>query len=71
MFWLQKSRVEAIKYGDRNTRFYHLSTIVRRHANRIEALQDTHGNWVWEIEDIKSMVREFFLSLYIDDNEQY
>ncbi|KAJ8431960.1 hypothetical protein Cgig2_024271 [Carnegiea gigantea] len=39
---------EATKDSDRNTRFYHLSTIVRRRANQIEALQDAHFNWVWE-----------------------
>ena len=37
-FWFQKSRTEAIRDGDRNTCFYHLSTIIRRKVNRIEAL---------------------------------
>jgi len=37
-FWFQKSRTEAIWDGDRNTRFYHISTIIRRKVNRIEAL---------------------------------
>ena len=70
-FWLQKSRVEAIRDGDRNTRFYHLSTIVRRRVNRIEALQDVNGNWYLETEGVKHMVRDYVLRLYTDDNDQY
>ena len=44
---------------------------MQRCFNRIEALQDGDGNWVWEADDIKRMVREFFLRLYTDNNEQY
>ena len=42
--WFQKSRTEAIRDGDRNTRYYYLSTIMRRKLNRIEALQDAQDN---------------------------
>ncbi|XP_074300570.1 uncharacterized protein LOC141631847 [Silene latifolia] len=44
MLWFQKSRMEAICDGDRNIRLFHLSTIIRRKHNRIEALQDGEGN---------------------------
>ena len=71
IFWFQKSRTEAIRDRDRNTRYYHLSTIVRRSFNRIEALQDAQGNWFWDDEGIKSMVRDFFLSLFSDDGAPF
>lgn len=29
MLWFQKSRLDAIKDGDKNTRYFHLSTIIR------------------------------------------
>ncbi|XP_074288047.1 uncharacterized protein LOC141613204 [Silene latifolia] len=44
LLWFQKSRMEAICDGDRNTRLFHLSTVIRRKHNRIEALQDGLGN---------------------------
>ena len=30
LFWFQKSRVEAIHDGDKNTKYFHISTIIRR-----------------------------------------
>ena len=41
--WFQKSRTGWISKGDRNTRYYHLKTSVRRRRNRVLALQDATG----------------------------
>ncbi|XP_021729754.1 uncharacterized protein LOC110696708 [Chenopodium quinoa] len=60
MLWFQKSSVEAIPDGDRNTRYFHLSTIMRRRRNRIETLQDGDGNWIQCPNRVKSMVVNFF-----------
>ncbi|KAL8161182.1 hypothetical protein V2J09_012671 [Rumex salicifolius] len=46
LLWLQKSREKWVWEGDRNTSFFHLSTIVRRRRNRIEMLRDDSGSWV-------------------------
>ena len=59
LFWFQKSQIEYIRDGDRNTRFFHLNTIVRRRINRIEGLQLTDGTWVIEAQDLKIMVLDF------------
>ena len=45
-FWFQKSRMAAIKDGDRNTRYFHLSTIIRRRYNRIEIT----AGWYWGLD---------------------
>ncbi|GLT24835.1 hypothetical protein SLA2020_000040 [Shorea laevis] len=52
LFWCQKSGIEWIASGDRNTRFYHASTIVRRSRNRISALK-VDGEWVTEPAHLK------------------
>ncbi|KAK4490473.1 hypothetical protein RD792_001150, partial [Penstemon davidsonii] len=39
LFWFQKSRTQWLSQGDRNTRFYHMTTISRRRRNKITALK--------------------------------
>lgn len=59
ILWLQKSRVEWLQAGDRNTTFFHLSTLIRRRKNRIEALQDTDGVWITGQKELKTMVLNY------------
>ncbi|KAK7836079.1 hypothetical protein CFP56_023007 [Quercus suber] len=33
-YWALKSRLNASTFGDRNTNFFHVSTLVRRHRNK-------------------------------------
>ncbi|KAI3868841.1 hypothetical protein MKX03_027598, partial [Papaver bracteatum] len=40
IFWRQKSRVEWLKDGDLNTKFFHTSTLVGRRRNSICMLKD-------------------------------
>ena len=44
----EKSRVKWICDGDRNTRFSHLSTMVRRNQNRVVGLE-IDGAWVTDV----------------------
>ncbi|XP_043693124.1 uncharacterized protein LOC122643575 [Telopea speciosissima] len=44
--WHQKSRIDWLKCGDRNSRFFHASTIDRRQFNSIVKLKGSDGNWV-------------------------
>ncbi|KAF7823597.1 reverse transcriptase [Senna tora] len=44
LFWKQKSRCQWIIEGDRNTRFYHTSTMIRRRRNKILSFQQYGGN---------------------------
>jgi hypothetical protein len=39
IFWHQRSRVNWISYGDRNTRFFHNAVTIRRRRNLIVSLQ--------------------------------
>lgn len=42
-FWLQRSRIQWLKQGDRNTGFYHAATRTRRIINSIPVLEDDQG----------------------------
>lgn len=56
ILWFQKSRLDALKDGDHNTKFFHLSTIIRRRRNRIDMLLDGEGNWISTPEEVKQLV---------------
>ncbi|KAJ8444073.1 LOW QUALITY PROTEIN: hypothetical protein Cgig2_030930 [Carnegiea gigantea] len=42
----KKSRVEAIRDGNRNTRYFHMNTVIHWKFNLIEVLQYDEGEWV-------------------------
>jgi len=44
IFWRKKSRVQWLKEGECNTRFFHRSTIANRSHNRISMIKDEGGN---------------------------
>lgn len=68
-FWVMKSRVERMVNGDRNTSFYHTSTLARRKRNRIQTLQDSNGVWLTEAADVANHIREGFISLFTSSME--
>lgn len=43
-FWALKLRLNTALYGDCNMGFFHLSTVVRRHINKIRCLMDETGD---------------------------
>lgn len=70
LFWYQKARVDWIRDGDRNTSFFHLSTIIKQWKNKIVALKDDNGDWISHPEHVKNFVVNYFKNLYTEDNEE-
>ncbi|KAK3006808.1 hypothetical protein RJ639_015769 [Escallonia herrerae] len=50
--WHQKSRITWRTEGDLNTRFFHLSILIRRRKNAIDLIKDKEGNWISSREEI-------------------
>ena len=67
LLWLQKSRKEWLSSGDRNTTFFYRKTITRRKKNQIIPIQDDSCQWLYNSDDIKKHVVEFFSALYTSD----
>lgn len=63
LLWLQKSRVQWITEGDRNTKFFHVSTIVHRKRNKIEKIK-IKGNWSDDSEAIFNHINSYYNSLF-------
>lgn len=46
MLWFQKARAKWLHFGDRNSRFFHGVTAIRRKKNSFDILQDSAGQWI-------------------------
>ena len=51
--WRQKSRELWLKAGDKNSSFFHLSTIIQRRHNNIDAIKADDGTWINGSKNIK------------------
>ncbi|GLT25063.1 hypothetical protein SLA2020_002170 [Shorea laevis] len=64
LLWFQKSRVDWIASGDRNSSFYHMSTMVRKNRNKIGTLK-IREEWNMNLDDLKLHVKSFFEELFM------
>lgn len=67
LLWNQKSRKAWIKDGDRNTRFFHISTVVGQKRNRIDRPQDEEGKWSEDQMKLKEMAVSFYQKLFTEE----
>ena len=62
--WTMKARSYWIVYGERNTSFVHLTTMVRRSYNRISCIENSNGVLIHDMEEIHSLFLDGFKNLY-------
>ncbi len=63
-FWALKSRLQWANFGDRNTTFFHISTIGKWHHNKILCLKNQNGEWSNSPAEMKQIVQSHFVGLY-------
>ena len=63
-----KARTNWLIAGERNTSYFHLSTIVRRSANKISCVKLENGEWIYDLDQIKHYFREGFLKFYTTES---
>ncbi|CAM8911363.1 unnamed protein product [Rhodiola kirilowii] len=69
MMWKQRARVEWIKYGDRNTAYFHARASQRRKRNWIHKLSDDQGVMVTEAEGIANIISDYFTTLFSSSSD--
>lgn len=62
--WAMKSRINWMIQGDRNTSFYHVSTLIRRKHNKILSIKDGQGQWIFEQLAVMNFIQNHFWNLF-------
>lgn len=68
MLWYQKSREKWVKFGDKNSSFFHAQTIIRRKRNRIHRLKLPNGVWSTDTSILQEEAQRFFKNLFCSNN---
>uniref|UniRef100_A0A2N9H5A8 CCHC-type domain-containing protein n=1 Tax=Fagus sylvatica TaxID=28930 RepID=A0A2N9H5A8_FAGSY len=63
-FWALKSRVGWVVEGDRNTKFFHTSTLVRRRFKKIVRLRNSVGEWITNSDLIRLHIQQGFVERF-------
>lgn len=66
--WHQRSRVQWIKYGDKNTNFFHGTTTQRKRRNFIKGLKDNDEVWQTEEGIVSKMLIDYYVGLFASSN---
>ncbi|KAK3212813.1 hypothetical protein Dsin_017519 [Dipteronia sinensis] len=64
MYWKQRSRVDWLKGGDKNSKFFHFRATARRSRNLIEGLFDERGIWREGSVEVEKVVTKYFSGLF-------
>jgi hypothetical protein len=64
ILWRKKSCIQWLKEGDKNTKFFHRSTIKRRHANHITQLISDNGKISHTHEDLEDELVTYYQNLF-------
>nr|XP_023923954.1 uncharacterized protein LOC112035356 [Quercus suber] len=67
VLWQQKSRELWLKLGDKNSRFFHLSTVIHRRNNNVDAIKKEDGTWIYESNQIRKPFRDTFMELFKEE----
>jgi hypothetical protein len=67
IYWRQRSRINWIKEGDRNTRFFHQKATWRTKKNKITRLQREDGTMTDNKKEMESLTTSFFKHLFTAD----
>jgi exonuclease III len=63
ILWKQKSRIQWLKEGERNTKFFHRATIQRRQSNKITHLITEEGETLHSHADLETHLVDYFQDL--------
>ncbi|KAG5521761.1 hypothetical protein RHGRI_034099 [Rhododendron griersonianum] len=60
----QRSRINWLLYGDKNSAFFHATINQRRQRNQVIKLKSSMGDWIEDDEGINELIKDFFSNLF-------
>ncbi|KAL4284332.1 hypothetical protein GQ457_16G009900 [Hibiscus cannabinus] len=69
--WFQRARTKWIQWGDRNTAYFHATTLSRRRRNHINMLHLPDGSWSNDHTILKEHAIDFFRTLLTSEARNY
>ncbi|GJZ76993.1 reverse transcriptase [Tanacetum coccineum] len=70
VMWKQRCRVQWLREGDKNTRFFHTRATSQNKRNSILRLKDEDGRWVENEDNICDSVSAYFVNLFSSSSPQ-
>lgn len=67
VMWRQRSCVQWLAEGDKNTRFFHLRASQRKKRNKISQLKREDGPITSDDQEMANMTRDFYNKLYLSE----
>ncbi|KAL5581946.1 hypothetical protein UlMin_014388 [Ulmus minor] len=64
LLWFQKAKIQWRLEGDRSSKFFFMTTMVRRKSNRIDCLKLDDGQWVYSRNQIGNVFAARFESVF-------
>ncbi|KAM1568884.1 hypothetical protein ACFX10_034068 [Malus domestica] len=64
LYWLQRSHINWLRVGDKNTAFFHHSAIQYRQRNRILKIKDFEDVWLEEDGQIRNHIDAYFKTFF-------
>lgn len=64
IYWVQRSRANWLKFGDRNTNFFNNFATACKKRNHIRKLLDEQGVWREDNESMSSLISEYFQNIF-------
>lgn len=64
IYWKQRSRSNWLKWGDRNSKFFHAQAVQRKSRNTIQGLLTTHGDFATTSTAMAEVILDYFGTLF-------
>lgn len=70
LYWAQRSRVNWLQFGDRNTAYFQNFASARRLRNRIKKLRNAQGDWQEGTAYLNPIISEYFAGLFTTEIDE-